>query len=272
MRKNVVGRAAAAVVALGFLTSGCSDSEPAPGPAVLHFGLQTDQPGLGYTDTQRHSGFEYDMATWLADYLGVQFAVVNVKPDQREEFIKSGAVDLMIGTYSKTDRRLDEVSFAAPYMLTQQGVMVLSDDTSINQFEDVADGRIVCAAKGTTSIEQLEERKVNVLEETGDGACVNAMLSGDQDVHAVSTDKLILYGWANHDPRLTVVEAVAFGHQERYGIGLKKGDKALCEKITAALKQYLISGVWENHFRNNLGSELSFQEYKPDPNRMDRCD
>jgi glutamate transport system substrate-binding protein len=267
---SVLCRAAAAVALVGLLSSGCGGDEPAPEPTVLHFGLQTDQPGLGFTDTQRHSGFEYDMASWLADRLDVQFAVVNVKPDQREEFIKSGAVDLMIGTYSKTDARVKEVSFAAPYMLTQQGAMVLATDTSLNSFDDLKDGRVVCAARGTTSIEQLKERHVNVFEATGDGACVNAMLSG-RDVRAVSTDQLILRGWANHDKRLKVVESVAFGHQERYGIGLKKGDTALCEKVTAALKEYLLSGVWENHFRNNLGPDLPVLDHKPDPNHLDPC-
>lgn len=267
---NRVLRAIAAIVLVGGLTAGCGD-DPPPAPTVLHFGLQTDQPGLGYYDGQRHSGFEYDMASWLADRLDVQFAVVDVKPDQREDFIKSGAVDLMIGTYSKTDKRLEQVSFAAPYMLTQQGVLTLKSDNSINSLSDLANDRVVCAARGTTSIEQLEDADITVFESTGDGACVNGLQSGKEDISAVSTDELILRGWAKHDARLKVVESLAFGHQERYGIGLKKGDIALCEKVTAALKAYLLSGVWETHFRNNLGDDIPISEHKPDPNRMDSC-
>ncbi|MDQ3405261.1 MAG: transporter substrate-binding domain-containing protein [Actinomycetota bacterium] len=264
-------RLTAAALAGCLAVSGCVSPEPAAAPKNIYIGLQTDQPGLGYFDGQRRSGFEYDMANWLANHLKVRPTFVDVKPDRREQIIKDRDVQLMIGTYSKTDERAQHVAFVAPYLFTRQGAMVRATDTSITSFDDLLIRGTVCAARGTTSVKQLRERAVNLVETIGDGECAHALFKPDGDVRAASTDQLILRGWAQHDSRLKVVEGVTFGHVERYGIGLEKGNKDLCEKVTSALKEYLLSGTWETHFRNNLGM-ISPSEHKPDPHSLDRCE
>ena len=41
--------------------------------------------------------------------------------------------------------------------------------------------------------------------------------------------------------------------EERYGIGLKKGDTELCTKITDAVKKMEQDGAWKAAFDKNLG-------------------
>ena len=41
--------------------------------------------------------------------------------------------------------------------------------------------------------------------------------------------------------------------EENYGIGLKKGDTALCTKVTDALKKMIADGSWQNFVQTNLG-------------------
>lgn len=258
-----------AVVAVGLVATACSStpSEPGRSPDVIHIGVQTDQPGLGYFDGQVRSGFEYDLANWLADKLGKKPYFVDLKPDARETALKDGGVELMIGTYSQTDAREREVAFAGPYLVTQQGMLVRATDTATAP-DAVRSSGTVCAARGTTSIAQLAELGYSLVEATGDGDCVRSLLRGDT-VRAVSTDQLILRGWANVDERLRVVDGV-FGKQERYGIGLRLGNRDLCEKVTAALKEYMLSGAWETHFRNHFDTAPG-PGTKPDVNALNRC-
>ena len=49
--------------------------------------------------------------------------------------------------------------------------------------------------------------------------------------------------------------------EEKYGIGLKKGDTALCTKITDALKKMISDGSWQNFVTANLGPA----GFKPGP-------
>ena len=41
--------------------------------------------------------------------------------------------------------------------------------------------------------------------------------------------------------------------EEKYGIGLKKGDTALCEKINDAIKKMIADGSWQKAVDANLG-------------------
>ena len=57
---------------------------------------------------------------------------------------------------------------------------------------------------------------------------------------AVSTDNLILAGFASQDPRQVKLLNDPFT-DEKYGIGLKKGDKTTCEAVNKA-----IAKMWQD--------------------------
>ncbi len=76
MKKSFFNRAAtkffaastAAALALGFTLTGCSsasDSKP-----KIRIGIKYDQPGLGYQDGQDYTGFDVDVARYIAGKLG----------------------------------------------------------------------------------------------------------------------------------------------------------------------------------------------------------
>jgi glutamate transport system substrate-binding protein len=81
------------------------------------------------------------------------------------------------------------------------------------------------------------------MEQSGYAECVTALISGTVD--AVTTDDIILAGLAaaKGDGQLKVVGKPFT--QERYGIGVKKGDTTLVKKINAALKEMEEDGSWQ---------------------------
>jgi glutamate transport system substrate-binding protein len=82
-------------------------------------------------------------------------------------------------------------------------------------------------------------------------------------VDAVTTDDVILAGFAAEDQYRGKLRVIGKGFSDEiYGIGIKKGDTAMVEKVNAALKQYIDDGSWAK----SLNSTVRPSGYSiPDP-------
>jgi len=193
-------------------------------------GVKEDQPNLGYLDaaTGERTGFDIEIARWIAASLGFgedKIEFVAIPSANRESAIVNGDIDYYVGTYSITDERKDLVDFAGPYFVTGQGLLVLADNTDITGEADLA-GKTVCSATGSTPIQNIKDNYTDTDTEEFEtySQCVDAMKDGQVD--AVTTDEAILIGYAAQDPDNLKVVGEPFS-EERYGVGLSKGDDAL---------------------------------------------
>lgn len=227
------------------------DAMQARGSIVI--GVRDDQPGIGFVDaaTGEHSGFDIDMALWMAAELGFHEDSVELRtvaPSDRENAIASGDVDLIIGTYSITDARKQLVDFAGPYISTGQGLLVAADDDRINSPEDL-DGATVCSAIGSSSffVIEVEYPEANTVEADTYAECVTQLESGSAD--AVSADEFLLLGYASTSPEQFRIAGEPFT-EERYGIGMPHGDDALRDYLNDALEQGtgIWTGIWDRNF------------------------
>ena len=66
---------------------------------------------------------------------------------------------MVVATYSITDARKEKVSFAGPYFIAGQDLLVRADDTSITG-PDTLNGKKLCSVTGSTS---AAERQGQVL-------------------------------------------------------------------------------------------------------------
>jgi glutamate transport system substrate-binding protein len=237
-------------------------------PAEVTVGVGARPPGVGHLYGQ--SGFEYQLVDWLAAELGFTAPTVELDPGERETALRDGRVQLVIDAYSITDARRREVSFAGPYLMSQQGIMVRADDTRIRTVGDLS-GKTVCTltASTTSSLGQLAE-PVSKIEQPDVRSCLTALVT--RQVDAVAADQLVLYGFAqaDKDNALRVVPDLVFGQQEQYGIGLPHDNKAWCTALSDALRRFIDSGDWDSYFRDKLPG-VSPVAHKPDPNRLNPC-
>lgn len=218
-------------------------------------GVKEDQPGLGYLDvvTSERTGFDIDIARWIAASLGVDednIEFIRVDSSAREQAIVNGDVDYYVGTYSITDKRKELIDFAGPYFVTGQGLLVAAD-SDIASVEDLSADTTVCSATGSTPIQNIRTNypEVPTREFNSYSECVEALLSGVVDV--VTTDEAILIGYAAQDPENLKVVGEPFS-EERYGVGLTKGDTALQEHINTLFTDG--GEIWQAIFDKNLGS------------------
>ena len=255
--------AALAAVACTLSLAACGQDES----GKIRIGIKFDQPGLGFKKSGTYVGFDVDVAKYVAKKLGYsedEIVWKEAPSKQREAMLQNGDVDMILASYSITDERKKAVSFAGPYFVAGQDLLVRKDDRSIKGPEDL-NGKRLCSVTGSTSAATVKEKfasEVQLMEQPGYAECATALFSGIVD--AVTTDDIILAGLASASRGKLRVVGKPFT-QEYYGVGIKKGDTALAKKINAAITEMIKDGSWERAIADNTEgtSYTPNAEYNP---------
>ncbi|HTI20855.1 MAG TPA: glutamate ABC transporter substrate-binding protein [Kutzneria sp.] len=277
MRLSPVLRAGAVVAALALAVTACggksqqaaagSDSlvDRAKTANKLTVGIKFDQPGLGLKTADGYTGFDVDVAKYIAKKLGVDEKNIVFKQApsaQREDLIAQGDVDLVIATYTINDKRKQKVSFAGPYFVAGQDLLVKSDNTAITGPETL-NGKKLCSVTGSTSAQNIQTKFANqvALQQYGGySECVTGLLNGAID--ALSTDDIILQGYAAANAGKLKVVGKPFS-TEPYGVGLKKGDTKTQAAIDGYIQEMEKDGSWAAALKKNFGDNYKVPAEPP---------
>jgi glutamate transport system substrate-binding protein len=238
--------------------SGSSGSKGIIGKAEskkLVIGVKADQPGLGLQTGSTYSGFDIEIAKILAKGLGVDESGIEWKTtvsSNREPYIQQGQVDLVVATYTINDDRKKVVNFGGPYYIAGQDLLVPTAST-ITGPEQLA-GKKVCSVSGSTPAKRIttDYKDAKLQQFDSYSKCVTALAGGQVD--AVSTDDIILAGYASQEQYAGKFKVVGKPFStEPYGIGLKKDDTAGCNKINDILKAAATDGSYKKAWDDTLG-------------------
>src|SRR5439155_7371730 len=156
-------------------------------------------------------------------------------------------------TYTINDARKQIVSFAGPYFVAHQDIMVKKDDDSIKGINDL-NGKKVCSAQGSTSIKNIQTKApqadISVTFDTY-SKCAEAL--GDGRVQAVSTDNTILAGLVKDSGDKYKLVGAPFT-DEPYGVGMKKDATELRGSVNDRLAAIVSDGSWMAAFEKPLGT------------------
>ncbi|HSV67443.1 MAG TPA: glutamate ABC transporter substrate-binding protein [Mycobacteriales bacterium] len=225
------------------------------GKKSLKIGVKEDQPGLGFKGTDgRYAGFDIEIAKLVAKQLGVDegnIEFVTTVSANREPFLQQGKVDMVVASYTITDDRKKKVSFAGPYYVAGQDLLVKADNTAITGPQSL-DGKTVCSVSGSTPAKRIETDypKAKLQKFDSYSKCVAALLGGNVD--AVTTDDIILAGYAAQHPGELKVVGKTFS-TEPYGIGLALNDKKGRDAVNDALQKIFTDGSYATAWVNTLG-------------------
>ncbi|HZN71678.1 MAG TPA: glutamate ABC transporter substrate-binding protein [Micromonosporaceae bacterium] len=221
----------------------------------LIIGVKADQPGLGLQTGTQYEGFDIEIAKIIAKGLGVDAANIEWKTTvsaNREPFIQQGTVDLVVATYTINDDRKTKVSFAGPYYVAGQDLLVKTDSTIAGP-EQLA-GKTVCSVTGSTPAKRIQENYKDTKLQLFDAYSKCLPLLENGQVDAVTTDDIILAGYASQAQYAGKFKVVGKPFStEPYGIGLKKDDKSSCEKINDILKAAAADGTYKAAWDSTLG-------------------
>ncbi|CAL8969915.1 ABC transporter glutamine-binding protein GlnH [Tessaracoccus sp. O5.2] len=282
-RKTVLALAAAGAFAL----SGCagtttSESSPPVGDEVtfdegttmaelseagtITIGTKFDQPLFGLMGPSGvPEGFDVEIGKLIASNLGIaeeDIKWVETVSANREPFIENGQVDIVVATYTINDKRKEVVSFAGPYYMAGQSILVLADNEDITSEADLV-GQPVCSVTGSTPAAKLEEIGAEPLLTDTYSNCLEPLRNGT--VVAVSTDNVILAGLAAQNEGEFKVVGEPFT-SEPYGIGLALDDTDFRMWINDVLEKSYADGTYEEAWNSTAGTVLPFVE-PPTPDR-----
>jgi glutamate transport system substrate-binding protein len=266
--------AAIAAVALGL--SGCAGSpaggDPGGGGKVI-IGVKFDQPGLGLKNGDAYEGFDVEVARYVAKQLGYTDVEFKETPSaQRETLLQSEQVKMIFATYSITDDRKQKVSFAGPYFIAGQDLLVSTSNTDITGPETL-NGKKLCSVVGSTSAKKIKDtiaNQVQLQEYDTYSKCVEALASGSID--AVTTDNVILAGFAAQSQYAGKLKVVGKPFStERYGVGIKQGDTKLCTAINDALAKMVADGAWKKALDDTVGKSGFTPDAATNPPKADPC-
>jgi glutamate transport system substrate-binding protein len=221
----------------------------------LVIGVKADQPGLGLQTGSTYEGFDIEIGKIVAKGLGVPDTGIEWKTTvsaNREPFIQQGQVDLVIATYTINADRKKVVSFAGPYYIAGQDLLVPTAST-ITGPESLA-GKKVCSVSGSTPAKRIlsDYKQAKLQQFDSYSKCVTALAGGQVD--AVTTDDIILAGYAAQPQYAGKFKVVGKKFSEEpYGIGMKKTDTAGCNKVNEILKASVTDGSYKAAWDSTLG-------------------
>jgi glutamate transport system substrate-binding protein len=243
-----VSKLALAIAAL-LTVVGCSgptQSAPSLLAGTIVVGVVDDAPGFADGD-HNTAGFDIDLMNWLHYDLHRQVTTTILTSQDRESYLLSRKADLVIATFSITEQRNEDgIDFAGPYLATPEALLVRNDE---HLTDNSIRGKSVCTVTTTTGAGVVIHGANMSTHEPTTQDCVELLREHQTD--AVFNDAAILYGYEHAYPGLKVIQSGTYGEQQYYGIGLLGGHHADCEKLDAAIAEYLRT-QWRQDFLSNF--------------------
>ncbi|MGD8909487.1 MAG: ABC transporter substrate-binding protein [Chromatiales bacterium] len=192
-------------------------------------------------------GFDVDIAKALCDQMKADCEIVDQDWDGMIPGLLAKKYDAIIAGMSITEERKRKVSFTDPYYSNYLR-FIAKKGNGLTISPDGLKGKNLGAQRATTSAQHLEDnyrKSANVKVYDTQDAVFLDLKAGRLD--AALVDAYPGYDW------LTKPENADYDHvgdtiniNDKIGIAIRKGDKALAEKFNTALKALLDNGTYES--------------------------
>ena len=205
-------------------------------------------------------GFDAGLFQMLARYITgdeKNYEITQVDSSTRESVLQSGQVDAVFATYSITEERKKLISFAGPYYVSKQAVLVKKGNTEITGVDSLA-GKTVATQSGSTGPDILAEfaPEAVVQEFATDIEARTALEQGRVDAYV--TDYTLNLSSMVKNPGAYEIAGDTFGPDDSYGIGLPLDSDGV-EFVNAFLKKIEEDGTWEKLWKVSLGDRTGIE-------------
>ncbi|OWV99966.1 transporter substrate-binding domain-containing protein [Rhizobium sp. R693] len=253
MKRILTALAAMAIVAGSALPSLAGMIEDIRSRGTVRIGVSLGGEPIGFRDAQNNPvGYDVDVATQLAQKLGVPAEFVDVSGDARISMLVSGQIDLAVANTSATLERARTVNFTIPYNRAGLRVIV-QKDAGIKELKDLA-GKKVVVGRGTTGESFLkaavpEAQLVYVDQFAPDGVLQLQQKRAD----AAIEDSSLLDYLATKNPSLVTLPGLY--SNDPIGIAVAKGDPEFVRWLDMFVSDYIQSGAYATNYKKWWGPE-----------------
>ena len=267
MKKRFVSAALAAVMALSMTACGSSnsaaettaaDTEAAESQAeettaeeakttdggTLIVGFDQDFPPMGFVgDDGEYTGFDLDLAKEVAKRLDLEYKAQPIAWDSKDMELESGNIDCIWNGFTMTGRE-DDYTWTEPYMANQQ-VFVVANDSDINSQADLA-GKIVevqADSSAEAALKEAPELTATFKELLTTADYNTAFMDLEQGaVDAIAMDVIVAgYQIQQRNADFKILDDSL--SEEEYGVGFKKGNTELRDKVQSTLEEMAEDGT-----------------------------
>ena len=223
-------------------TTAAETAEAAGGTLIV--GFDQDFPPMGFVgDNGEYTGFDLDLAKEVASRLGLEYKAQPVAWDSKDMELESGNIDCIWNGFTITGRE-DDYTWTTSYMANKQ-VFVVANDSDIKSQADLA-GKVVEVQADSSAEAALKENQdlANTFGQLLTTPDYNtAFMDLEQGaVDAVAMDVIVAgYQIKQRNADFKILDDSL--SEEEYGIGFKKGNTELRDKVQGALEEMAADGT-----------------------------
>lgn len=209
-------------------------------------GFDQDFPPMGFVgDDGEYTGFDLELAQEVATRLGLEFVPQPIAWDAKDMELNSGTIDCIWNGFTINGRE-DGYTWSTPYMDNSQ-VFVVAADSDIKTQADLADKVVEVQADSSAEAALKDNQELadtfKALQTTPDYNTAFMDLEMGA-VDAIAMD-VIVAGYqieqrGDAGKYVILDETLA---SEEYGIGFKKGNEELRDKVQSALDDMAADGT-----------------------------
>lgn len=221
-----------------------ADTQATDGTFIV--GFDQDFPPMGFVgDDGEYTGFDLELAKEVAGRLGLEFVAQPIAWDAKDMELNSGTIDCIWNGFTMNGRE-DDYTWSEPYMDNSQ-VFVVAADSGISSFADLA-GKIVEVQADSSAEAALKDNteltgSFGTLQTTPDYNTAFMDLEMGA-VDAIAMDVIVAgYQMEQRDDGSGYVILEETLASEEYGIGFKKGNEELRDKVQATLEDMAKDGT-----------------------------
>ena len=214
---------------------------------TLVVGFDASFPPYGYKDDNgEYVGFDLDLAQEVCDRNGWELVKQPIDWDSKDMEIDSETIDCIWNGFTMNGRE-DDYTWSEPYVDNKQ-VIVVRTDSGINSFADLA-GKLVEVQTDSSALAALQEDQKALADKFGNLTEIAEYNTAFMDLESGACDAIAMdIGVANYqissrensDEYMILEEVIS---SEQYGIGFKKGNTELRDKVQATLDEMAEDGT-----------------------------
>ncbi|PZO78177.1 MAG: amino acid ABC transporter substrate-binding protein [Mesorhizobium amorphae] len=261
MKRILATLGALALVAATALPAAAGMLDDIRSRGTVRIGVSLGGEPIGFRDAQNNpTGYDVDVATMLAEKLGVPVEFTDVSGDARISMLVGGQLDIVVANTSATLERAKTVNFSIPYNRAGLRVIVRRD-ANISSLAELA-GKQVVVGRGTTGETFLrrevpEAQIVYVDQFAPDGVL---QLQQGRVQAAVEDSSLLDYLATGNEQLVTLPELYS---NDPIGVAVAKGDPEFVRWLDMFVSDYIQSGAYEANYKKWWGESANPPKLNP---------
>ncbi len=186
-------------------------------------------------------GFDIDIANKIAESIGVELEIIDMKFEGLLPALTAGKIDLIVSGMTPTDERKQSVDFSLTYYDARQTMLVLTENVGTLNTLEAFDGKILGVQKSS-----IQEDLAKTMFISSEAKAIDKIPNLIMELKTGKVDGLILaepvakqYATANPDLSLNGLD---LGSEGGSAIAVQKDSGTFLEAIDATIKDLLDSG------------------------------